>query len=188
MKKTLQIMMVAASALLGAVSCGGGGGNGTNANAAVQPISPSDFAQGKKGYEMTIKGVRCQLRGQDGIATDTTANLERGFWFIYGDGGSYLCRVTYQLNAPIAENPMSAELTIVFDKDSFDEIKEDLYFKKFWGITDVSKMEATDEYSLTLSFSNARVEAKSQSGGQDGLLETVTFTSPDGAAGDATGA
>lgn len=49
-------------------------------------------------------------------------------------------------------------------------------------------MKDSDEYTLTLTFSHARVTAKSPSGERNGLFKVEPFTSPDGGAGDAPGA
>ena len=187
MKKTLQIMMVAASALLGAVSCGGGGGNGTNANAAVQPISPSDFAQGKMGYTIWVNGESCLLRVQGGSSTDTTATVTSGIFRLDDDeGGEYACKMTYQLNESIAASPTQAVISIEFG--SSDAMKEDAIFKKFWGIPEGSEIKDGATYTLTLSFRDATVIAKSPAGETVGRFKAELFTSPGGADIDAPGA
>lgn len=188
MKKTLQILMVAASALLGAVSCGGGGGNGgASANAAALVISPGDFARGKQGYELTIKGVRCLLRGQYGSYSDTEATVPNGIFYLDDEGYTYTCKLTYQLNASEGEAPTQSTMVVEFDAGQAEKMKRDVFFKKFWGITDESVIEDGDAYGITLSFPDSLVLAKCETAETTGRFTVVRFEDAGDAAAPASG-
>lgn len=132
MKKTLTIMMTAATALLGLNSCNdsSNGSSGSNGSASSTFISTSDFASGVLYYSGNLNGqilqVKC-VNKQDAV-NPSSVNLA-GCELQYG-ASTYPCSLIYTLND--AANPTEGTFDITFTKDV---TTDDQDFLKLWGMS-----------------------------------------------------
>lgn len=159
MKKTLTIMMTAATALLGLNSCNdsSSGSNSSNGSASSTFISTSDFASGALYYSGNLNGQILQLKcvNKQEAANPTSVNLA-GCELQYG-ALTYPCSLIYTLND--AANPTEGTFDISFTKEV---TTADQNFLKLWGMSydpNLPKYEGslTDAsiaitYRITISF------------------------------------
>lgn len=127
MKKTLTIMMTAATALLGLSSCND---SDSSSPAAVAPISVADFTSGAKYFEVFGSEVYFTLSGEESAeSADNNAQYANVNLTMTLNGKEYTSSATYMVEGSLVT------ISGITSWGNSDPTNMDEDFCKVWGLT-----------------------------------------------------
>lgn len=128
MKKTLTIVMTAATALLGLSSCNDSDSN--SSPVGVAPISVADFTSGAKYFRASDNGVEFTLSGEESAEnTDNNAQYANVILTMNFNGKNYKSPAVYMVEGSMVT------ISGITTWEGGDPTNMDEDFCKVWGLT-----------------------------------------------------
>lgn len=183
MKKTLTIMMTAATALLGLSSCNDSDSNSNNSSASAGAISVDDFASGAVYYE-SVSGPNVRLKTSPGGGGTPNGNQVTVSGELSINGTPHNCLISYITDA--SENAPTATCAILFESVPKPE---DTDLLDLWSISapadadeadvqaDLKLINDNGGYYITISFPSGNASFTTY-GSDSGTYKAIEIGTP----------